>query len=127
MPMARSTGYLTLTEQKAGLTATYAQSAYNIAWLNEALPAFMTRDYVLAPFGHERDFPDTKDSETWTAPTKMYSVDISCMQPLKVNNSGIISYHTEDCNVDHPTYSSDTGKNFTTIYMGYSNEDGFAD
>ncbi|GME41871.1 hypothetical protein BKCO1_34000120 [Neofusicoccum parvum] len=127
MPMARSTGYLTLTEQKAGITATYAQSAYNIAWLNETLPAFMTRDYMIAPFGPEQDLPDTKDSETWTAPTKMYSVDISCIQPPKVNNSGIISYHTEDCNVNHPAYSSDTGKNFTTIYMGYSNEDGFAD
>ncbi|KAB2578245.1 hypothetical protein DBV05_g3192 [Lasiodiplodia theobromae] len=57
----------------------------------------------------------------------MYSVDVECIQPPKVNNSGFISYHTEDCNVDHPTYSSDTGKEFATIYMGYSNEAGFAD
>lgn len=127
IPMARSTGHLSLAQQRSGLTATYAQSAYNIAWLNETLPPFMTRDYMLAPFGPIKSLDDTKDAETWTAPTTMYSVDVECIQPPKVNNSGFISYHTEDCNVDHPTYSSDTGKEFATIYMGYSNEEGFAD
>lgn len=127
IPMARSTAHLSLAEQQSGLTATFAQSAYNIAWLNETLPAFMTRDYMLAPFGPQKDLPDMKDSETWTAPTIKYSVDVECTQPPKVNNSGFISYKTEDCNVDHPTYPSDTGKKYFTIYMGYNDEDGFAD
>ncbi|KAL1625772.1 hypothetical protein SLS54_003244 [Diplodia seriata] len=127
MPMAQSTGHLSLAEQQAGLTATYAQSAYNIAWLNETLPAFMTRDYMLAPFGPLEALADTKDAETWTAPTLMYSVDVECIQPRKLNDSGIISYQTEDCSVDHPTYPSDTDKEFATIYVGYGYEDGFAD
>lgn len=127
VPMARSTSHLSLAEQKSGLTATYAQSAYNIAWLNETLPAFMTRDYMLAPFGPGQDIEDTKDSETWTAPTTLYSVDISCTQPPKMNNSGFVFYRTDDCDIDHPTYASDTGKSYFTIYMGYSDENGFAD
>ncbi|KAG9688305.1 hypothetical protein KCU95_g10383, partial [Aureobasidium melanogenum] len=43
VPAVLSTTYLSLNDQKTTLTGLYAQSVYNIAWLNESLPPFMDR------------------------------------------------------------------------------------
>ncbi|KAH0271234.1 hypothetical protein KCU91_g7522, partial [Aureobasidium melanogenum] len=43
VPAVLSTTYLSLNDQKTTLTGLYAQSVYNIAWLNENLPPFMDR------------------------------------------------------------------------------------
>ncbi|KAH0314041.1 hypothetical protein KCU71_g6731, partial [Aureobasidium melanogenum] len=43
VPAILSTSYLSLNDQKTTLTGLYAQSVYNIAWLNESLPPFMDR------------------------------------------------------------------------------------
>lgn len=78
---ARSTSYLSLQEQKHDLTAEYTQSVYNIAWLNETLPPFMSREGMLAPFGILDIINKSESTETWTALTKFYSVDLNCESP----------------------------------------------
>ncbi|KAF2140309.1 uncharacterized protein K452DRAFT_299670 [Aplosporella prunicola CBS 121167] len=125
MTMLRSTGYLTNAEQNSGLTATYAQSVYNIAWLNESLPAFMSRDYMLAPFGPQENLSDIKDSETWTGQTTRYSVDVSCSVPKETK----VDYLLGPCQYQKPSASIGFKyrKTYSSLYVGYHDEDGMAD
>ncbi|THW14865.1 hypothetical protein D6D24_05255 [Aureobasidium pullulans] len=117
---ARSTSYLSLQEQKNNLTGSYAQSVYNIAWLNETLPPFMSRQGMLAPFGLLNESGATESSETWTAPTTFYSVDINCESPTYNDDEEIFS--TNGCEYDLgdmglPRKIADN--QFSSQYVGY--------
>ncbi|KAF2745023.1 hypothetical protein M011DRAFT_470037 [Sporormia fimetaria CBS 119925] len=79
----QSTGFVPAGVQNTTLGLRFAQSAYNIIWLNESLPAYMTRDYVLAPF-RVQGVQTLGVDETWTARTNLYSVDVECEQPSLV-------------------------------------------
>lgn len=67
---ARSTSYLSLQEQKSSFTTEYTQSVYNIAWLNETLPPFMSQQGMLAPSGLSETIGTVESAGTWTAPTR---------------------------------------------------------
>jgi len=47
---ANSVGFIPASKQPKSIAGRYIHSAHGIIWLNETLPPFMTRDYVLAPF-----------------------------------------------------------------------------
>ncbi|TIA74142.1 hypothetical protein D6C76_06406 [Aureobasidium pullulans] len=81
VPAISSKSHLSLQDQKTTLTGLYAQSVYNIAWLNESLPPFMSRQGMLAPFSLENPDGVIESGETWTATTLYYSVDIDCEVP----------------------------------------------
>lgn len=131
-----ATAYTPLSEQ-GNLTATYAQSVYNIAWLNESLPPFMTKSFVLNAFGPRQQMETGISNANYSGTTKLYSVDITCEPAVlwQDPSAGIIRYNgTEEskvCSFYAPPFringGNDTSKPFDTMYVGYQNKDGFAD
>ncbi|SMQ53352.1 unnamed protein product [Zymoseptoria tritici ST99CH_3D7] len=128
---SHSTSYTPIAQQ-GNLTAIYAQSVYNIAWLNESLPQFMTTDFVLTPFGPTKNTTSDFTNVTYTAQTTLYSLDVSCEPVVLTNKSGVLNYNTtRGCSFYpppfRPTDGNDTSKIFDTMYVGYQNENGVAD
>ncbi|KAH0366132.1 hypothetical protein KCU65_g5613, partial [Aureobasidium melanogenum] len=115
-----SEAYLSLQDQKETLTGAYAQSSYNIAWLNESLPPFMNRQGMLAPFTLADGNEKLETSETWTAPTHYYSVDINCEVPTTDDHGYIVSswgchYSLANMNVPYETKDDQ----YSLLYVGY--------
>ncbi|KAF2437075.1 hypothetical protein EJ08DRAFT_623554 [Tothia fuscella] len=135
VPMARSTRYLSLDQQQNTLSAQSAHSATNILWLNESLPDYMTRDFILAPFGPASKAKNQKVelSETWTGETQRFGVNITCEEPIPwFSNEVNYINSTWGCHFSVPPPRTiedynDTSKIFDTLYIGYSNDDGSAD
>jgi hypothetical protein len=121
VPALLSTSYLSLYDQTTTLTGLYAQSVYNIAWLNESLPPFMDRQGMLAPFSLAADNDDTVQlAETWTTTTRFYSVDINCEEP-KYRGGGLTSswgcsYGDDYLNPDSTLLKKGQ---YSTMYVGY--------
>lgn len=114
--MARSTSYLSLQEQKTNLTAEYTQSVYDIAWLKETLPPFMTQQGMLAPFGLLDPVGKVESAETWTAPTRYYSVDLDCERDKgRLSSSNGCNYSSK--NMPLPSYLKDD--EYYSLYVGY--------
>jgi hypothetical protein len=128
-----STTYTSLFEQGETLSAESAHSVANIIWLNESLPPFMTRNFVLAPFGPADPLGLSSIDGNWTGRTLKYSVDIDCETPTTsislgspfVNSSW--GCHFQLPSFRHATDNPDTTKVFDTQYVGYFNDDGLAD
>ncbi|GIZ47520.1 hypothetical protein CKM354_001060900 [Cercospora kikuchii] len=120
-------------EQQGNLTVDYAQSTYNIAWLNESLPPYMTKEYMLAPFGPAKEMSEDAINQTFTGQTVMYSIDISCETAILWEKSEDLWYYnsSEGCSYYPPSYRPNGGgdleKPFDTLYAGYQNQNGFAD
>ncbi|WPH03912.1 Hypothetical protein R9X50_00679500 [Acrodontium crateriforme] len=121
----------TPTNRQGNLSSIFAQSVYNIAWLNESLPSFMTTDFALSAFGTDEKPKDDFRGE-YTGLTMLYSVDVNCEPAQTWNNSGGTWYNSSSgCSFDAPPYrpngGDDSGKPYDTIYVGFQNENGFAD
>lgn len=130
VPGSYSNQYVPL-DQQGNLTAIYAQSVYNIAWLNETLPAFMTKNYVLGDFGPVDETGDNAMNATYTGPSQLYSVDLSCEDATVWNRSGSYYYNSsQGCSFAAPRYrplgGNDTTNPFDALYVGYQNQNGFA-
>ncbi|PIA92301.1 hypothetical protein CB0940_09459 [Cercospora beticola] len=130
VPGVYSTAYIPLSQQ-GNTSSIYAQSVYNIAWLNETLPPFMTKDYVLSPFKAISGSKHEGVNTTFTGLTTAYSVDLSCEEATFWNNSGGYYYNsTGGCSMQAPTFrpfgGNDTNRPFDTLYAGYQNREGFA-
>jgi hypothetical protein len=120
VPAVLSTSYLSLQEQTTTSTGVYAQSVYNIAWLNESLPPFMNRQGMLAPFSLMDNNDTIQLAETWTTTTRFYSVDLNCEEP-KYNGGGMNSswgcfYGDYDLNLDSTLLKRGQ---YNTMYVGY--------
>jgi hypothetical protein len=133
MASSRSTSYLSLSQQSNTLSAKSAHSVANIMWLNETLQPFMTRDYILAPFGPLNDSKSTANHGNWTASTLKYSVDVNCETPIYWSSiSRPMVNSTWGCHflLPVPRVLADdrnATKLFDTLYVGYYNDDGLAD
>lgn len=113
---ARSTSYLSSQEQNSSLTAEYAQFVYNIAWLNETLPPFMSQEGILAPFGLLETVGKVESAETWTASNRFYSVDLQCER----DNGSLSSSngcHYSSQNMVLPSKIKDD--EYYSLYVGY--------
>nr|OQO24199.1 hypothetical protein B0A51_08585 [Rachicladosporium sp. CCFEE 5018] len=131
IPMNRATNYTNVYDQ-GNVTAVYQQSAYNIAWLNETLPPYMTKDFVLAAFGSETAGASQGHDSIYVGTTTLYSVDLSCEVSLQWNDTGVIrSNSTSGCSFGYPPYrpmaNNDSSKPYDTLYVGHINSDGLAD
>lgn len=144
--MAVSTHYLTASEQQTRVTANYTYSVFGIAWLNQSLPSYMSRQAALVPFVPTIS-AGMQDEETWTAATTLYSVDVDCQaaelraEKVKLFSGGSYSqlYYTssQGCKIPYPygqTGNDTVGgmgldqiKQYTALYAGYGNHDGLAD
>jgi hypothetical protein len=135
VPMAKSTGFLSLDQQRETLSAESVYSATNILWLDESLPPYMTRDFLLAPFGPTNDaaLQISASSETWTSVTERYGVNTTCETPIPWISDGVNYINsTWGCHFPPPpprtiSDSNNTNDVFDTLYIGYSNDDGSAD
>ncbi len=85
IPFQRSTTFVPANEQLTNLTIQFTQTTYEVAVLNEKLTRYMARNYTVAPI---RPSPKAVSSAApngnWTAPTTMYSLDLSC-EPAAVD------------------------------------------
>lgn len=132
IPGSHSTKYIPL-DQQGNQSAVYAQSVYNIAWLNETLPPFMTKDYVLSAFAPEQQTVTYATNVTFSGSTNMYSVDISCdTAVLSIDSAAGTRYNSSaGCTFYAPPYrpqgGNDTSRPYDTMYVGYQNQNGFAD
>ncbi|KAK3707618.1 hypothetical protein LTR37_011966 [Vermiconidia calcicola] len=142
VPMAVSLDRLTLSQQAQQNTTNFSYSVYNIAWLNEQLPPYMSRQAALTPF-QPSDVPGAQDQETWTSDTTLYSVDARCetarlvFDPRFPNDRDYRRYNSSyGCSVPYP-YGPDGDdvvdqstnaetKEYTAFYVAYSNPDGSA-
>jgi hypothetical protein len=120
VPAFLSSSYLSLHDQTTTLTGLYAQSVYNIAWLNESLPPFMDREGMLAPFALTDNNDTVQLAETWTTNTRFYSVDINCEEPGydgdDMTSSWGCKYDNSYMNLD-PTLLK-KGQ-YSAMYVGY--------
>ncbi|KAI5200694.1 hypothetical protein E4T39_05618 [Aureobasidium subglaciale] len=120
VPGVWSESHLSLHEQKSTLTGLYAQSVYNIAWLNESLPPFMDRDGMLKPFSLAKHNDELQINETWTGVTTLYSVDVNCEQATFGSDSILSSwgcqYPNRFMNIQPSSMKRDQ---YSTMYTGY--------
>lgn len=87
VPAFHATSYTPLEEQEE-LSAITAQYVYNIAWFNESLPPYMTKDFVLAALGPKDDntVPLGVDYN-FTSSTLLYGVDVDCERAISWNET----------------------------------------
>lgn len=131
LPMMVPSGYMPISVQ-GNASAIYAQSAYNIAWLNESLPPFMTKDSMLGPFELEGGEEALGDNKSYRGSTTLYSVDLECEHAPLRNDTGTPHYSsTSGCYVQAPLYrtmgNGDTTKTFEAMYVGHEDGDGVTD
>lgn len=116
--MAPSIAYLSIEQQNTLLTGSYVQSVYNIAWLNETLPSYMTRQGMLAPFGLVQKLSSVHTAEAWTGQTKLYSVDVLC-QTATQSTDGYKSYNGCDYYGGMGIPPNISNDQYATQYLGY--------
>ncbi|KAF2851912.1 hypothetical protein T440DRAFT_47365 [Plenodomus tracheiphilus IPT5] len=114
----RSINFTSASEQPKLLTGRYIHSAHGIIWLNETLPPYMTRDYVLAPLKLQESTNVIASDQTWTADTTLYSLDMKCEVPtIKVENTTqITSINTGPQTVEVTQYTSSNGCGIPTDF-----------
>jgi hypothetical protein len=130
-PMLLSTSHMSLSDQALQITANYTYSVANIVWLDERLPAFMTRDAAFAPFKLETSrMPHA--NETWTAETMSYGVDVTCESAMLDSDgrwSSSQGCHVPDsigpgADVIGVDESGDVLKQYTPFFAGFSGNGG---
>lgn len=116
-------------------SALYAQHAYNIAWLNEALPPYSTVDFMLDAFTPATSYA-VDDEEVWNGVTKLYSVDVVCEPAINYirnsdsDNPSTMYNSSSGCSYGLPVKTgtgNDTSKVLEAMYVGYSDQNGMAD
>jgi hypothetical protein len=115
-----ATGY-TPTSKQVDLNPVSAQYAYNIAWLNETLPPFMTREFMLASFGPtgSRDV-SSHEKSNFTGSTTLYSVDVT-YEPSQ--DTRYESYELSGQNYTSQSYRSSLGCETSLVQiMPFQNE-----
>lgn len=132
MALVSSSGLLSDT-QRGNLSVQSAYSTVSIMWLNETLQPFMTRDFFLAPFSPTTRDTASRRNETWTGTTQLFSVNVTCEDPLYYNTTDdvLVANSSWGCSFTLPppnlTKDSPTGKYFTMVYVGWDNNEGSAD
>lgn len=111
----RTESYAPISAQGLDPGDTYSWSVYSMAWANESLPAFMTKEYALAPFDLQTPPAELGNNETWEAPTRLYSLDLACEEAIK-NDGNLDS--SNGCSYVGPTGSTSPGL-FKANYIGY--------
>lgn len=125
IPAAKATSFTLMS-------TVYAQSAYNIAWLNETLPPYITKDYVLHGYGPRTAKNIDSTNITYMADTRKYSVDVDCEDVVLWDGPGGTNYNASSrCSFYAPPIrpygGNDNTKRYDTMYIGYQNQDGAAD
>ena len=79
--------------QSGALNANFLNEAYGLAWLNQSLPTFSTRQFAVLPFQPITTRPKPSPTETWTTTTDTFRTSLSCSPAniSRVNNGFIFS------------------------------------
>ncbi|KAF2021412.1 hypothetical protein BU24DRAFT_417075 [Aaosphaeria arxii CBS 175.79] len=92
-PFDISTNFIRAEAQNTTLDGRFIHSAHGIIWLNETMPPYMTRDYILQPFRKQSEGV-VKVNETWTGETQLFGLDLSCETPVTVGEGTSKAYNT---------------------------------
>jgi hypothetical protein len=132
--MMRSTTYLAVSQQASSLSAQSAYSVANILWLNETLPPYMNREFIVTPFGllDKTEKPSASITESWTSTSVRYGVNITCEEPMKWRNQILNETYlnsTWGCSIPivQPGLGFNDSEPYSGAYIGWSDTDGSAD
>ncbi|KAI9662790.1 MAG: hypothetical protein M1829_006134 [Trizodia sp. TS-e1964] len=128
IPLFTSTKFIPADTQNLALSLEFTYSVYGISWLNETLPPFMTREFALAPFLAEFEPLAFEDSETWTANTTMFTMDLNCQPAIQIiNDIGQMAFSNgRGCSyplINIRTIDSNPNVNYVALYVGYWSND----
>lgn len=73
-----------LADQMERMTSNFLHEAYSVCWLGQAMPAFATRDYALAPFSNIRLKGPEGSNATVTTQTTRYWTGLDCWSPSAI-------------------------------------------
>ena len=73
-----------VVDQMERMTGNFLNEAYSVCWLGQAMPAFATRDYAVAPFAHIYAGSDDDPGVTVTSQTTRYWTEMDCWSPSSI-------------------------------------------
>ncbi|EGO60699.1 hypothetical protein NEUTE1DRAFT_76069 [Neurospora tetrasperma FGSC 2508] len=111
-------------DQAMMLDTTVMHTAYGMAWLEQAPPAFTTSDYAVMPFSSQATSTHYRPGENLTAATDMLTTEINCWQPLTTKLPPASTYTFDNghgCAVNVSFFQAHPYNNDTSIilYIGY--------
>ncbi|KAL8801402.1 MAG: hypothetical protein Q9182_004466 [Xanthomendoza sp. 2 TL-2023] len=120
---ARTTAALMpFEDRRLAMNAGFMMTAYGIAWLGQAMPAFVTSQGFLEPFELDMQEEDLVN-KTWKARTKLYGTSLKCEAANIQNQSSGLSYSNgKTCKTEprswHPIFLQ--GIIYSSVYIPYS-------
>jgi hypothetical protein len=124
MNMMTTSQPLPLGLQETALNANFLNIAYGISWLNQSLPPFSTRQYIVLPFQPYPAHQLSSLSETWTATTDAFGTSLLCSPAnITLTPVGYNFSNGKGCTVSEIVLA--TAKNSTSYmidYIGYFND-----
>ena len=117
-------------DQKAAMSASFFYTSYGVTWLGEKVHSFMTRELIAIPFKpanyDEGQVHSSRGSESWTAQTRVYQTEPTCI-PAEIEASEGTEYKfsTDKCTYTiDPLLNPNGTRNM--MYIGFANGDGLA-
>jgi len=75
---------ITLEDQTATMNSNFLNTAYSVCWQGQAVPAFTTQDYALAPFTGAARLEQEVSDTTITSQTTKFWTDLQCWPPSSI-------------------------------------------
>ena len=109
------------------MSASFLYTSYGVTWLGEKVHSFMTKELIAIPFkpaSYESQEQLPRDSESWTAQTRVYQTELTCTPAeIEASQGTIYKFRTDKCAYPiNPLYYSNGTRNM--MYIGFANDDG---
>jgi hypothetical protein len=114
---------LPLESQVNALNANFLTKAYSVAWLNQTLPSFTTKQHAVVPFVPQHPRSDFLTDETWTTYTQQYKAHLTCT-PAIVKSGANLQYgfsNGKGCSVSGMVLPNAKSLNasYMLVYIGW--------
>ncbi|KAL8842259.1 MAG: hypothetical protein Q9170_000585 [Blastenia crenularia] len=111
---------LPLRDQSPAFNTDFMMAAYGIAWLGQALPAWVTAQGALEPFAVEGGESVGFLNQSWTAETTLYGTSLNCEVADAKNESAGFSYsNNKRCTTTAGALNMDPISQYGGLYIGY--------
>ena len=124
-------------DQRASMSPSFLYTSYDVTWLGEKVPSFMTKELTAIPFEPAIPFkpeiyrrgPDDlpRGNTSWIAQTIVYQTELSCTpSEIEAVGGSIYKFSTERCaHVGNPLNPREDLVNFNgtrnMMYIGFGN------